>query len=162
MPDHRGNVITLPGQGGAGWPRQERAEVLRAIVAHLDDLCLCLQELSPRTGWSAKRWMIASTSSRMRLPVAHKSLADLPRLGLIGEQDDIRLAFQLNDACRTADRRMNDIEACFAALQDREAPTSERERRAALFAASQNGLLVALNEIRHLIVRRFPGVLIER
>ena len=162
MADHRGNVTTLPGRGGAGRHQQERVEALRSIIVPLDDLRRCLQEFTPSPGWPAKRWMIASTPFRMRLTSAHRSLGDLARLGPFGEQDAIRLAYQLNDACRAADQRMNDIEACLGALQDGEAQPAERTRRAGLFAVSQNRLLAALSEIRSLIVQRFPGVLIER
>jgi hypothetical protein len=160
--DHRDNVRTLPGLVGAGWYQQDRVEALRGIVAQVDDLSRCLQEFSPRPGWPAKRWMIASTPFRMRLTSAHRSLGDLTRLGLFDEQGAIRLAYQLNDACRAADQRMNDIEACLGTLQDAESPPAERARQASQFVINQNRLMAALSEIRRLIVQRFHGVLAER
>jgi hypothetical protein len=160
--DHRDNIIALPGRGGACRLQQERVEALRGIVAQLDDLRRCLQEFSPRPGWSAKRWMIASTPFRMRLTSAHRSLGELTRSGPFGEQDAIRLAFQLNDACRAAGQRMNDIEACLGTLQDTEAPPAERARQAGPFEVSQSRLLAALSEIQRLIIQRFPGALVER
>jgi hypothetical protein len=160
--DHHGNVIALPGRGGAHRHQQEREEALRGIVAQLDDLRQCLQEFPPRPGWPPKRWMIASTPFRMRLTSAHRSLGDLARLGPFGEQDSIRLAYQLNDACRSAGLRMNDIEACLETLQDTQAPPAERARQAGLFAASRSRLLAALSEIQRLIIQRFPSALAER
>lgn len=135
---------------------------MRTIVARLDDLRLCLQELSPRPGWPATRWMIASTSLRMQLTGAHRSLENLIKLGPFGEQDAIRLAFQLNDACRVAAQQMRDIATRLGTLQDAAVPPAERAAQAGLFAASQGRLLAALSEILGLIVQRFPGVLIER
>jgi hypothetical protein len=160
--DHRGNVIALPGWHGLYRHQQERVEALRNIVAHLDDLHRCLREFSPRPGWSAKRWMIASTPFRMRLTSAHRGLGELTTLGPFGEQDAIVLAFQLNDACRAAGQRMNDIEACLGTLQDTEAPPAERARRADQFVVSRSRLVAALSEIQRLIIQRFPSVLVER
>jgi hypothetical protein len=160
--DHRGNIITLPGRGEAGQHQQEHTEALRDIVARLDDLHWCLQECSPRSGWSAKRWMIASTPFRMQLTGARRSLEDLPRLGLFGEQDAIRLAYQLNDLCRAAAQRMQDIEACLGTLQNAEAPPAGRAQGVGLFVVSRDRLLAALSEIRHLVVQRYPGVLVGR
>jgi hypothetical protein len=162
MADHHDNVITLPGRDGIGQNQQERVEALRATVARLDELHLCLQEFSPRLDWSATRWMIASTSFRMRLTGAHRSLHELTRPRLFSEQDPIHLRYQLNDACRAAAQRMYDIQACLGTLQDAEAPPPERTQRVGLFVSSQSQLLAALREIRCLIVQRFSDVLIER
>jgi len=161
MADRRGNVIVLPGRGGAGQVQREHLEALQAIVGQLDELRHHLQEFSPRPGWPAKRWMIASTPFRMRLAGANRSLDDLTRLSPFGEQDGIRLVFQLNDACRAASQRLHDIEACLGTLHGAEAPPAERARRADLFASSRSGLLAALSEIRRLIVRWFPDVPVE-
>lgn len=133
-------------------------EALQCIVAQLDDLRRYLQEFSPQTGWPAKRWMIGSTPFRMRLTSAQRGLGDLTRLGQFGEQDAIRLAYQLNDACRAVGQRMHDIEACLGTLQDAEAPAAERARQAVLFTVSQSRLLTALSEIQRLIIQRFPGM----
>lgn len=161
MADRRGNVIVLPGRGGAGHVQRDHLEALRAIVGQLDELRQRLQEFSPRPGWSAKRWMIASTPFRMRLTGANRSLGDLTRLNASSEQSAIRSVFQLNDACRAASQRLHDIEACLGMLQSAEAPPAERARETDLFASSRSGLLAALSEIRRLIVQRFPDVLVE-
>jgi hypothetical protein len=161
MADRRGNVIVLPGRGGAGQVQRDHLEALRAIVGQLDELRHRLQEFSPRPGWPAKRWMIASTPFRMRLTGSNRSLGDLTRLNASSEQDAIRVAFQLNDACRAASQRLHDIEACLGMLQSAEAQPAERARETDLFATSRSGLLTALSEIRRLIVQRFPDVLVE-
>lgn len=162
MADHRGNVIVFPGQGGAGQPQQERAEALHRIVGQLDDLHRCLQEFSPRPDWPASRWMIASTPFRMRLTSAQRSLGDLTKLGPFGEHDAIRLACQLNDACRAAHQRMRDIEACLGTLRDAGASPADRALRASQFVANQNRLLATLSEIRRLLIQWFPGALVQR
>ena len=161
MADRRDNVIVLPGRGGAGQIQRDHLEALRAIVGQLDELRHRLQEFSPRPGWPAKRWMIASTPFRMRLTGSNRSLGDLTRLNASGEQDASRAAFQLNDACRAASQRLHDIEACLGMLQSAEAQPAGRARETDLFATSRSGLLTALSEIRRLIVQRFPDVLVE-
>jgi hypothetical protein len=161
MADCRGNVIVLPGRGGAGQIQREHLEALRAVVGQLDELHHCLQEFSPCPGWPAKRWMIASTPFRMRLAGANRSLSGLTRLSPFLEQDAIRSLFQLNDACRAANQRLHDIEVCLGTLQDVEASPTERARRADLFASSRSRLLAALSEIRRLILQWFPNAPVE-
>lgn len=161
MANRRGNVIVLPGRGGVGQVQRDHLEALRAIVGQLDELRHRLQEFSPRPGWPEKRWMIASTPFRMRLTGANRSLGDLTRLNASSEQDAIRAAFQLNDACRAASQRLHDIEACLGMLQSAEAPPAERARGADLFASNRSGLLAALSDIQRLIIQRFPDVLLE-
>ena len=128
----------------------------------LDDLHRCLQEFSSHPGWPVKRWMIASTPLRMRLPSARRILGDLTRLGPFGKTDAVLLAYQLNDACRAANQRLRDIETCLGTLQDAKAPHAERTGCASEFPVIQNRLLAALSEIRRLIIQQFPGVPVER
>lgn len=161
MADRRGNVLVLPGRAEAGKVQQEHIEALRAIVGQLDELRHRLQDLSPRPSWSATRWMIASTPFRMRVTGANRSLGDLTRLSPVGGQDALRSVFQLNDACYAATQRLHDLEACLATLQSAEGSWAERAREAALFAASQCELLVALSQIRSLILQWFPDMSVE-
>lgn len=161
MADRHGNVVVLPGLGGAGQVQREHLDALRAIAGQLDELSHSLQELSPRPGWSAKRCMIASTPFRMRLASVERGLCHLIRLNAFHKKDALHVVFQLNDTCQAARLQLDDIQTCLEMLHNVEISSAERAREADLFASRRSGLLAVLSEIRQLIVMRFTGTLAE-
>ena len=158
MAYRRGTVSVLPDRGWGSQVQREQGDALRAVAGHLDELCDCLQGFSPRRGWPAKQWMIASTALRMRLPSANQGLSDLTGLISAGEQRSIRWVFQLNDVCRTAREQLHDIETSLEPLLDPGASSAERARGANLFATIQSGLLPTLAEIHCLLIQQITDV----
>jgi hypothetical protein len=155
------NVIKHPAWADAGREQLARLEVLRATVGQLDELGCRLQQVSPNSSWPAQRWMIASTPFRMRLIGVRQGLGELARMDHIAGRDAVRWALKLNDARLQAERRLHDLDVCLHTLQRVDVSPRERVRETEVFASSRSELLKTLQEIRHLIARRFPAVVGE-
>src|SRR5947207_585648 len=103
-------------------------ETLRAAVERFDELSNSMQQLSPRMSWPAKRWMISSTSFRMRLTTARKLLNDLSGIRLDGDHNAVCWALELNDVRLEVERRLRDVEACLYMLQHVDTLPAQRAR----------------------------------
>ena len=155
----RSNVIPYPGRDGPGRGQSHRPEAVEEAVGHLDELESRLRQLTPQPGWPPQRWMIASTSFRVRLPSARTGLADLSVMSPAGGQHPVRWALKFNSVRLEAERRLHDIDACLHALQRTDTSPADRARETVVFASSRSGFLRAVGEIRHLAAELFPAIL---
>jgi hypothetical protein len=158
MADRRGNVISLPGRGGAVTEQLPQPEVLRAVAGQLYRLGFRLQQFSPRSTWPPQRWMIASTPFRMGLVGGRKRLSDLAMICAADGRVLDRPTLELDDARRDAERRLHDIAACLDTLQRADISPAERTRETEEFVSARADALEVLAEIRHLIAQRLPTV----
>jgi hypothetical protein len=159
MADHRGNVIMLRSPRRLGSGQSEFHDVLCGTVGLLDDLRCCLRQLSPHPGWSAQRWMIASTPFRMRLTSARRRLADLAVVSRTQEQAALQWALEFTDARLEAERRLHDIDACLRTLQCPDTAPRDGARAMEIFVSNRSELLKTLHKIEYLIAQRFPATL---
>ena len=161
MTDLGDNIVVHPTAARAGQEQPVLLEALRVTVGQLDELSGRLERISPQSNWSAQRWMIASTSFRMRLVGAHRRLDDLAQIDAYAEHNPIRWTLELDQVRYKAEKQLHDIMACLNVLHRVDASPAERARETEIFAASRSELLKALEEIRYLIARRFPVILGE-
>jgi uncharacterized protein YfkK (UPF0435 family) len=144
MADRRGSVAVLPRWSGAGRRHSPRSDDLRATVGQLDELAFHLAQVSPCLSWSAQRWMIASTPFRMRRIGARKRLNDLAGISSASDRNTFRWAFELDNACLEAGRRLRELDVCLYTLHSVESSAAERVRATEEFAYSQSMLLKLL------------------
>jgi hypothetical protein len=157
MIDHHDNVVVLLRRDGVvSWPAAQN-EIVLAAVGQLEKLGCHLQQLSPRPGWSAQRWMIASTPFRMRIAATVRMLSDLAKISSAAGQGDARWAFELSEACFRAIRLLNDIDACLQMLRGVDTPPAERVRETRFFASNRSEVLKVLDKIRCLIAQQVPA-----
>jgi hypothetical protein len=121
---------------------------MRSAIEALDELTDRLMEVSPQLSWSAKRWRIASTPFRMLCIGALRRLDNLAMVVSICEGNEVGWVYQFNDACRDAERKLRDIDACLYALQNTETLPDERSRSIEQFVSGRCALVKVAAEIR--------------
>lgn len=149
------SVVVLASRGG-GKRTALSLGVARAVIDQLEQVCWHLQEMSPRSTWSANQWMIASTPFRMQLTRMHKRLGDLTVPGVGDEHNAIHWAFELNDARLDAGRGLRDMELALQSLQCPEISPAERIRETELLTLCRSQLLKSLQRLQCLITQRLP------
>ncbi len=156
MSEYAGNVVAFPDRAGAGVGKSAIPGALYSAAERLEALSGCLLEISPQPGWSAQRWMIASTSFRMRLDDARSSLAVLAESVRVADLGAGWWTSEVRYARLDAERVLCDISACLVTLQDGDISAEQRHRAGRGFTLGKRDALKMVQTIRILVAQGGP------
>jgi hypothetical protein len=156
MSDEVDNVITFPGREAGGRPALTTGRELRVLSERLHLLSCGLRAISPRPGWTAGEWMIASTQFRMRCTGTCGRLARLTGMAGVSSRT-ARGAVDIGYACMEAERALQAVGHRLDDLIAAAAGPRTPAQAARAFRADQRAALTAIDGLRRAIVREVSG-----
>lgn len=156
MSDRADNVIAFPGREVGGHPAPATGRELRALSERLHLLNCGLRAIAPRSGWTARQWMIASTQFRMRSAGTRGRLAHLTGLAGVSSRP-VRDAVDIGYACLEAERALQAVDRRLDDLIAATAQSGTPAQAAQAFVTDQREALTAMDDLRLAIVREVSG-----
>lgn len=156
MSDQVGNVIVFPGQETAGGLAPASRHELRALSERLHLLSCGLRAIAPRSGWTARQWMIASTQFRMRSAGTRGRLARLACSAGSGSRAT-RRAVEIGYACLEAERALQAVDRRLDDLMGATTESRTPVQAAQAFIADRREALSAMDDLRLVITREVAG-----
>lgn len=152
MSDQADNVIAFPGQEAVGRPAAATGRELRALSERLHLLSCGLRAIAPRSEWTARQWMIASTQFRMRSSGTRGRLERVA--GSVGSGGRaIRRAVEIGYACLEAERTLQAVDRRLEDLMRAKSESGTGAQAARAFMTDRREALTAIDDLRLAIIR---------
>jgi hypothetical protein len=156
MNDQADNVIIFPGHDAAGRSVPATGRELRALAERLHLLSRGLHAITPRPGWTARQWMIASTQFRMRFAGTRDRLAFLAGSTGTGGRA-VQHAAETGYACLEAERALQAVGRRLDDLMSAAPESATQAQAVRAFLADQREAFEAMNDLRRVIAREIAG-----
>jgi hypothetical protein len=150
-------VVELRLRGGRDNPPPELFEMLQSTIAVLDELRGGFERIKPSLHWSPGRWSAHSMSFRMQRVPAERQLTELRRIDPSGWPDTV-WASQVSSARFAFEQQLDLVASLLEVLLHIDMPPDERAWQMERFASEGKGFLGALNQLRDVIVTRYPQI----
>ena len=152
MSDQADNVIVFPGQEAVGRSAPATGRELRALSEGLHLLSCGLRAIAPRSEWTARQWMIASTQFRMRSSGTRSRLERVAGSAGSGGRA-IRRAVEIGYACLEAERTLQAVDRRLEDLMRAKSESGTGAQAARAFMTDRREALTAMDDLRLAIIR---------
>jgi hypothetical protein len=151
------NVVKFRPRADSDDPPSELINMLRSVINALDELAGGFERIKLGLHWSPGRWSARSMSFRMQRVPAEQQLRELHDIDP-ADWADTSWASQLSSARFAFEQQLDSISSLLDMLLHADMPPDERAWHMERFAAEGKGFVEAYQQLRNVIVARYPQV----